>query len=180
MLHKCSFFFTSFLRQVNISIFILQMKDRKVEQFKQEHFKHLLFLDTSLGTQRLTWRTCSAWFHGFIWSGMYFLSTEQITHSSSQHGRNQRLVQATEQLLSKQTNLSSLVTFPPSFCSQPYVPLPFHQHWHLPDSFCELSLRKGREMCDYFFDNKLQNQFCICNNHRILEWLGLEGTLKII
>lgn len=47
MFHKCSFFFTRLLRQVNISIFILEMKDRK-----QEHFKDPLFWDTSLETQR--------------------------------------------------------------------------------------------------------------------------------
>lgn len=52
VLHKCNFFFTRFLRQVNIRILILQMRNRKVEQFRWEDAKQPLFLDIFLETQR--------------------------------------------------------------------------------------------------------------------------------
>lgn len=108
MLHKCSFLFTRFPRQVNISIFILQMKDRKVEQFKQEHFKHLLFLVMSREAQRpyLKDLLCVA----------VMVSSEAgcalFPHSSSQHRRNESLVQATAQRFNMQSNLSDRL--PPS------------------------------------------------------------------
>lgn len=95
------------------------MKDRKVEQFKQEHFKHPLFLGISLEIQRpyLKDLLCVAVVVSFEAGCVFF------PHSSSQQRRNERLVPATVQRFTMQSNLHHpTFLLLPAMSSRPLAP----------------------------------------------------------